>query len=295
MQNAKLVYSHIIPSFVCKWFKDTSATGYMRQFENLNKRAQDGVKKKLLCTNCEGLLNKGETPFAKHIFYPYVNNVLSPAGVVTANQTFKYENWLLYFAISLQWRRMITSRLKRGNFPDRMYDIWDNYKYIWRDFLNGERTDTGDCETHLIFLQNLIAGSGYLPQNINKNINSYLIRCLDSTTVLSKNKLGIYSKIGPIVIFTSIIPNKLNKLPHSKIKTKGVISTSQNIENTSLTNFIFIDRPNDVLSKIKFSPKQEELIERELLKNPGRTLNSMEFKILDTDLTLNKLKTKRFK
>ena len=70
--------SHIIPKFVGKWLKESSATGY---FMTLNvdgqvKRSQDIEKKPLLCKKCEGILNDFETYFANNIFYPSVVDYL---------------------------------------------------------------------------------------------------------------------------------------------------------------------------------------------------------------------------
>ncbi|MBI5805811.1 hypothetical protein HZA73_07175 [candidate division TA06 bacterium] len=290
LNPALLSNSHLIPSFVFRWIKDTSATGYLRLLENPNIRRQDGLKDYLLCQQCESIFNKYETPFASNIFYPYVNNALSPEGIgVGKPVSFKYDNWLLYFAISLQWRHLVTSKLRKEDYDNvEFYKTIEEYIDIWRDFLIGNRFDTGDCETHIIFLQNLIAGKGYLPPNINERINSYLIRAVDATIVTSKKKLGIYTKIGPIVFFTSLIPNKLKLLPNSKIHMKGNISTAQNLYNKDVTSFIFVDRPNDISSKIQYSQKQQDKIEEEFMKNPDKTANSMTFKVLETDLLLRK-------
>ena len=41
--------SHIIPKFIAKWLKKTSATDYLRFMDTPNIRRQDLVKIKLLC------------------------------------------------------------------------------------------------------------------------------------------------------------------------------------------------------------------------------------------------------
>jgi hypothetical protein len=67
---SELRESHILPAFVYRWMKDTSATGYVRSSQQPNVRAQDGVKVHLLCGDCEARLNQWETEFARRIFYP---------------------------------------------------------------------------------------------------------------------------------------------------------------------------------------------------------------------------------
>ena len=48
LKEKTLCDSHIIPSFVYKWLKDTSATGYLRNGNSPNLRQQDGLKIKII-------------------------------------------------------------------------------------------------------------------------------------------------------------------------------------------------------------------------------------------------------
>ncbi len=52
-QAAPLEVGHIVPAFVVKWVKQTSATGYLRLGASPNRREQDGFKVPLLCGACE--------------------------------------------------------------------------------------------------------------------------------------------------------------------------------------------------------------------------------------------------
>ncbi len=66
-------YSHIIPSFVYKWIKETAATGYMRNNHEPNLRQQDGPKAPLLCVDCEKLFSEVENSFKKDYFTKVAN------------------------------------------------------------------------------------------------------------------------------------------------------------------------------------------------------------------------------
>jgi len=66
----ELQESHILPGFVFRWKKETSATGYLRFGQQPNLRVQDGVKLHLLCRECERRFNNWETEFANRIFTP---------------------------------------------------------------------------------------------------------------------------------------------------------------------------------------------------------------------------------
>jgi hypothetical protein len=52
-EPARLQRSHIVPSFVGKWLKDTSVTGFLRHEINQSLRQQDIPKQALLCSSCE--------------------------------------------------------------------------------------------------------------------------------------------------------------------------------------------------------------------------------------------------
>lgn len=65
--------SHIIPSFIYKWLKDTSPTGYIRATNEPNKREQDGSKSSLLCKECERDFSTHENLFKKETFSKMAN------------------------------------------------------------------------------------------------------------------------------------------------------------------------------------------------------------------------------
>ncbi|WIX32776.1 hypothetical protein QO259_18540 [Salinicola sp. JS01] len=65
--------SHVIPSYIYKWLKDTSPTGYLRATSEPNKREQDGSKSPLLCKECERDFSEHENFFKKEIFSKVAN------------------------------------------------------------------------------------------------------------------------------------------------------------------------------------------------------------------------------
>ena len=87
--------SHIIPAFVYKYLKKSSATGYMRKPADPNRRIQDGFKYPLLCESCEDRFSIYEGAFASSIFHPYLKD--KPL-------TISYDQNCLKFAVSVLWR-----------------------------------------------------------------------------------------------------------------------------------------------------------------------------------------------
>lgn len=285
LNKITLCDSHIIPSFAYKWIKETSATGYLRGGITPNLRKQDGPKPKLLCEDCEGILNKVETLFANNIFYPYVNSELDDFGCATGKiKSFQYSDWLLKLIISIHWRILVSkdsSTIK--NIPEKTITKLKEIKEDWRLFLLNKEKKTGECESHIVFLSNLINGQGNLPKNINKKINYYLLRFIDGCPVSRKNEISIFSKIGPIAFFTTINPRKLKRTGDSIVKMKGIVNTAQHLSNPLLTDFLFITRPNEVMPTVKFSDKQWDKIESSYNKNLGKAANSMTVKVFESD------------
>jgi len=276
---------------VFKWIKYTSATGFLRIGKNPNLRQQDGPKSKLLCKNCESLLNDYETLFANNIFYPYVKTELDNNGIATGRiKHFYYDDWLLRFIISLHWRFLVTKDYTAGSYPAKFTKILDDIKEDWRHFLLKEEKYTGECETHIIFFQNMASANGFFPPNMNDRINYYLLRAVDGGRASSKNKLGVFSKIGPIAFFTAIKPNKLKDTNDSRVHMRGKVKTAQHLSNPLLTHFFFIDRPNEVMPKMAFSKWQKDKIENAYKRNPARVEKSLTLKAVEGD---NILKMKK--
>ncbi len=273
-QEKELCDSHIIPSFVFKWLKNSSATGFLRQSKNPNKRVEDGKKSNLLCKDCEAIFNKYETDFSKEIFYPYINYELSKEGVAQGNiKEFRYDLWLLKFIISVQWRLSNDNSWEKLK-PNQKKKV-EEFKIIARDFLLDKRNDTGSNETHLFFLQNLAYANGYFPDNLNVSVNRYLLRAIDGTAFFTGKYIGIYCKLGPIVLITSLIPSRLKETSDSKIHLRGTLKTSQKVYNAMINKFMYIDRPNEAMNQFVISEKQLSIIKKTSRDNIERTMQSL--------------------
>src|SRR3989304_9636938 len=99
-QQKDLRKSHIIPRFVSKWLKSTSATGFLRGVVKPEMRRQDLPTFPMLCEECEQIFSKLESYFAREIFYPFMDE---------GKRDIAYDGTLLRFIISLSWRTLKTS------------------------------------------------------------------------------------------------------------------------------------------------------------------------------------------
>ena len=146
------------------------------------------------------------------------------------------------------------------------------------------------AKSRIYFLQNLIAGEGFLPPAMNDRVNFYLLRATDGTLVSSHKKLGLFSKLGPIAFFTTLKPNRLTESDDTRIRLNGRIKTAQRILNPVIVDFIFITRPNEAMSRMNFSATQNKKIKEAYFNNLDKVEKSMTLNVLESDLYLKKLK-----
>ena len=284
-KDKRLRDSHITPAFATRWIKETSATGFIRNSIEPDRRVQDSRKLELLCDECEQVFSNDEREFANKVFYPYTQKELSAKGVATATvKEIPYDRWLLRFILSVQWRVLITSDPQK--WGDKFHSTLMEAQEGWRRFLLSESSTSGAGDTHIIFLQNLAAAQGMFPARMADQVNRYLLRSIDATPALSRKAAAVYSKLGPIAFFTSFRPDPLPNSHSTRVRMRGVLTTAQRLRNTDLTEFVFITRPNEALTRIKMSDKQKEKVAETYRKNLDRAAKSMTVHVARSDYEL---------
>lgn len=292
--RAALQESHILPAFALRWLQETGATTHLRTSGTPNKRVQDARKMPLLCQACEILFSKDEDKCARVIFKPYVEEGLHTNGEWTgAIPEFRHDEWLLRLIISVHWRLLVSE--DRINVPSQYWPTLSTFEETWRYFLLRRRPDTGICETHVAFLSSLTAAEGGGLFHVGKNVNYYILRTVDGTLVCSdtKKRLAIYSKLGPIVFFTTIMPSSLKGTADSKVRMRGSIKTSQHMQNVALNRFMLVTRPNEVQGVYAISERQKEKILKDMAANPEKTSSSLSHKAFMADKWLERLQKKQ--
>jgi len=191
-ETRELQDSHILPAFVYKWLKETSATGFMRFGQEPNKRVQDGYKARWLCLECEQRLNAWETQFATRVFHPM--NEDGSAKV-------RYGNWLLKFSASVSWRTLLMMRENQWlhDFSDQQREAVDQGLETWGAFLLGKQPHPGRFEQHLIVL-GAIDGEGSTLREVPANFNRYILRTVDLDVVRSSSTAFVLSKMGKFFV-----------------------------------------------------------------------------------------------
>ncbi len=163
--DKRLATSHVIPSFVFKWLKETSATGFIRDVRHGNRRAQDGFKTPLLCHSCGGILSRIENSFKVGIFQEFTERHIDLSGRIVEGGSLPYEEWLNQFIISVVWRSFKSHFFRgyRGDIPKELLDKISALLEKWRRYLLGESDKHGNVANYLLFMRNFYEGSGELP------------------------------------------------------------------------------------------------------------------------------------
>ncbi len=203
--------SHILPSFVYKWQKATSATGFLRYGRQINLRTQDGLKEYFLCESCEDLLGKHESKFAATIFHPYMAN--------DSHVTIYDEN-ILKFGVGLAWRTLAFMNEKTGlkHFRGRHPQAVEQALKIWSDYLLGANTDIGKHEIHWLPLGGIVH---HTLSDVPDNINRYVRRTTEIDVAVADSGASTYSKCGPIIFIGLIEEHDPSGWKGTKIHQSG--------------------------------------------------------------------------
>jgi len=183
LEYRPLLNSHVIPKFAFKWLKGSSGGIPIRSTDNPNKRVQDGITMKWLCSNCEQRLSKWERVFCNEIFYPFNND---------STKNIFYDENLLLFSVSLSWRATLLSIEKQGVYWQRDYkEQCIAATERWREFLNGEKRHPSKYEQHIIPIPGII---DHNCEKMPDNINRYLLRSIDLDIAHGERNLFSYVK-----------------------------------------------------------------------------------------------------
>ncbi len=265
LENRPSCDSHIVPAFVGRYLKDTSATGYLRAAEKSNLRVQDLPTKTLLCSQCELRFSQWEDRFSRDGF-----RKIHSEGY----EGFEYDVSLMQFAVSLSWRVLCTDRDELlQEVPDWGPKI-DETLEKWRKYLLGEYRDPGN-EHHLFAMP----GTTFtLPAGAHPKTSQYLLRCVDATELIGKRTLAVYVKLVRAIFYSPIVPASPSGLHKTRIYAgPGRMLTPQRFKVSVFGGFLQ-SRVEDAF-RDELSEQQLERIRDAVRKNPRRALESESFRL----------------
>ena len=275
--ESELESSHFIPKFVIRWIKKTSITGYLRDKNNIGKRAQDLAKEFWLCRKCEELFSKWESEYASKIFLPYLDDGKSTA---------KYGHWMSKFCASLSWRTLTYIRSKniKKDKSQEYYDTLDKAEQHLANYLLGKVDNLDQYEQHVFPLDKIASTT---QSGLPTNINRYLLRSVAMDIIGNSSDLFIYTKLPSFIILGAIYAKDLKKMRASRIAQKsGNISPREYRWPDGFINYIVGKSQEIAAIHDQIPTKQLEKIEQFIRNNPEKAANSKLFEAFLHDYEL---------
>lgn len=273
-QERELQESHIIPSFVYNWLKETSVTGHLRFGETVNKRVQDGIKSYLLCWDCEQLFAKFENTFSKEVFIPLHRDVpINPYG-----------KWMLKFCASVCWRVLIYSKECQAlnHFPEDLSSSADSALLIWQDLLLDKRPHPDTCEFHILPFRGFIEDR--TDPNLPSNFNRYMARSTDIDVACSKTQAFVYAKMARIILIGFIEMHHRERWRDTKIHVnRGILEKKHYKIPSSFGDFLYHKAQRLQEINRTLSERQWDKISKDYEKNREKYLDSEMFRVMTHD------------
>ena len=279
----ELKESHVIPSFVGRWLKRTSATGYLIAVdtEGTAERSQDLYKTQLLCISCESILNQHETYFANQIFHPFKNGTLNAIAI---------DESVGKFAVSISLRVLWLLQDSRAPLAMKWAHILNKLEQEWRQYLLCSEGFVKGVNSHHILFSNeqlLAYGLGSAP--------NLILNLLRTSVFYIYEKFGkayIFSNMAGIQVISMIDPPKLPTSIGTQVYPKQTLGGKdlpgigwggyfQNIMEFSNG----LDETRNGLSQ-----SYKEMINRAEEKDPERAINSEDAKLIYQQHILSKMK-----
>lgn len=255
--ESTLKESHFIPKFVGKWIKKTGVTGYIRESNEVHKRAQDIAKEYWLCVDCEGLFSEWERQFANRVFYPFVDKGESEAS---------YEKWMVRFCASLSWRTLTYTRSKNESEskPENYIKEIEGAELHLRKFLLGELDNLDQYEQHVFPLERIESTT---ERSLPPNINRYFLRTMAMDIVGNSTDIFLFTKLPSFIVLGAVKAKDLNKMRSSRISLKqGRLSPREYRWPDGFINYI-VEKANAVAEAYDKIPESHKDSFDEYIKN----------------------------
>jgi len=268
--NGPLLQSHVIPAFVARWIKKTSATGFLRTFHEPNRRVQDFRSVRLLCQACEQRFASAEDKFARLMFVPFHQG----------RSRFPYDDWLLYFAVSLAWRCSVTSDDEQLRKYPQHVEAVEAARFAWANCLLDRADTIAPYRFNIFFTPAGVTSGSVLPEGLAW----YLLRAPDGTPVYSAARTAIYVKLPGMFFWTSIVPPDPGGWRGTKIGGRGTLRSKNQVIRERPVGQFLMNRVETVFKRMSdLSPMQRQRINDDIMGNPERAAVSKTFDALLDD------------
>ncbi len=283
--NRELNDSHVIPSFVGRWLKKTSATGYFIAVdtEGTAERSQDLYKAKLLCDNCEGILNQFETYFANNIFHPFKNGTLN---AIDNNENIA--KFVVSISLRVLWLHQGINHpfvMKWAHILNKLEQEWRQYLLCSGDFVKGPNSH------HILFSNKQLLANGL------RSAPNLILNLLRSSAFYPFEKFGkayIFSNMAGIQVISMIYPHELPASIGTQVYPEQTLGGKDRPGigwGGYFQNIMEFSNKQDAIQSAL--PKgYKNMIDRTVEKNPERAINSEDTKLIyQQQIMSRKMKT----
>lgn len=267
----------MLPAFVFRWMKESSATGFLRFGREPNRRVQDGEKRYWLCRDCETLLCQWETPFATQVFHPLIAD---------GGQRIWYGDWMLKYCVSVSWRvlSMYVEDGQLDHFGDRQRLSVALALKKWSAFLLGDEPHPGAYEQHFLPLDSVESFSG---GDMPANINRYLLRAVDLALATGDGGAIVYSKFAKFILVGFIdVPYPKHWVGTKVHVREGHVGQGHITLPKGFGDFLFARCRRYAEVKEQISENQQAKIAASMQKDLDKVAASKSFKALQNDVEL---------
>lgn len=278
LAERELRESHIIPKFVFKYLKRTSATGYLRFGTQPNRRVQDGRKVPMLCEECEQRFSTLEKYFAETLFEPYTAD---------RSAVLPYDARLLKFAASLSWRVLYyyNAHGHLGDVAAQHLPRIDRALETWRQYLLDQIPNPGGFEQHMLPMDEL--ESATIP-DLPANIHRYLLRAVDMDVVTGKRTALVYTKIPRIALVGFVeMPDATSSWKGTRLAAKhGTVRPREYVVPQKFGEYMLGQARKASAAAAAMSDQQKKVVSDTTLANLDRAAQSESLRAMARDVEM---------
>jgi len=267
-----LQVSHVLPRFVGKYLKETSATGFLTAVAENGRpsRAQDLYKRKLLCNKCESVTNEAETFFANNLFYPFKQNILKNIPV-----DIRFGKFAVSVGLRVLWIMQLVEHPLAEKWKGKLCELeteWRNYLLRTPDFIRGANSH------HILLCNEALLAVGL------KNSPNLIYSVLRTSAYYIFEKFGkayLFANLAGVQIISMISPQDLPLSRGMQVypkQTFGVVPAGIGWGGY-FQNLLELTRTCDAAFR-RLSNGQKEKIERAINKNPERVVRSEDARVI---------------
>lgn len=262
--------SHVMPRSIRHWLKSTSATGFLRQASEPNRRAQDGVKEYPMCADCDGgLLSPSEKQFKELPFLPYHAN---------KHEERPYGPSLHHFAASLTFRVLLIEQAWHEERDGVNFQDFERPLKYLRRYLRGLTSSTSDLEHYVTLTDDLDNSIRYtetkdvirIDRGLPGKLGFHLLRSVDSFALTMNGRLMTFVQMPGFLFATVLKPRRYRGSLGTRIQPAGGVlsfSAGQMMRNDL---YPMVEERSRELDKVKVSPGQARSLEAAIRRSPER-------------------------